>query len=108
MDIVETQFSSPAQHHLEKARSWISEHRFALALVECDAAVRIAPDWADAHFLRGTVLENLEREEAAVQAYREAVRLDPKLHGVAESLLAIETSCLLWQWGTSLEYWISA
>ena len=47
------------------------------ALLECEAALELSPNSAEAHNLRGLLLDLLDRPDEAIQAYREAVRLDP-------------------------------
>jgi tetratricopeptide (TPR) repeat protein len=49
------------------------------ALVDCEIALQLAPDFAEAHNLRGQILDALGRLDEAVAAYREALRLNPEL-----------------------------
>ncbi len=56
------------------------------ALSECEAALELSPNSAEAHNLRGLILDLLERPEEAMQAYREAVRLDPNFEEARANL----------------------
>ena len=56
------------------------------ALLECEAALELSPNSAEAHNLRGLILDLLERPEDAIQAYREAVRLDPAFEDARANL----------------------
>lgn len=60
------------------------------ALQACDAALALDPDLAEAHNLRGMLLEDLDRGSEALAAYREAVRLDPGLVEAQENLREAE------------------
>jgi Flp pilus assembly protein TadD len=51
---------------------------------------KMTPNYADAHNLRGIILEELGRKEEAVSAYREAVRVDPSFREAAENLQDLE------------------
>jgi tetratricopeptide (TPR) repeat protein len=64
------------------------EHKDALRL--CEQAIELAPDWAEAHNLRGMALEGLGRQAAAVAAYRRAVELAPDDPELRENLLGAE------------------
>jgi tetratricopeptide (TPR) repeat protein len=82
--------SAEAQQHLELAYAYEERNEFERALRECELAIQLAPDWAEAHNLQGIVLEGLERGEDAIAAYREAVRLDPAFHEARENLAEAE------------------
>ncbi|MBI5933991.1 MAG: tetratricopeptide repeat protein [Chloroflexi bacterium] len=56
------------------------------ALSECEAALELSPNSAEAHNLRGLILDLLERPDEAIQAYREAVRLDPNFEDARANL----------------------
>ena len=47
------------------------------ALVDCDKAVEIEPDYAGAHMGRGNALLRLDRPADALDSYRLAARADP-------------------------------
>ena len=69
--------AAATSRHLETAELFRREDRLDEALIECDRAVEIAPSLAQAHTLRGSVLERLGRTQEALAAYRRAVDLDP-------------------------------
>ena len=76
-----------AQSHLEQAYTHEEEGRLADALRECELAIQVAPELAEAHNLQGIVLEQLGHNERAMAAYREAVRLDPDFEEAQQNLL---------------------
>lgn len=53
------------------------------ALYDCEAALELDPKSAEAHNLRGLILDLLGNRGEAIQSYREAVRLDPQFRGCA-------------------------
>jgi len=75
------------QQHLEQAYAHEEEGRLADALRECELAIQVAPEAAEAHNLQGIVLEQLGHKERAMVAYREAVRLDPDFEEAQQNLL---------------------
>jgi len=60
------------------------------ALVECNQLIESTPDWSPAHNLRGVILEDLDREEEAIEEYREAIRIDPDNDDAKENLVYAE------------------
>jgi tetratricopeptide (TPR) repeat protein len=75
------------QHHLEQARFYYKEtEEFDKALQECEAAITLEPYLADAHNLRGMVLEELGRSLEAIGAYKKAIHLDPDFSEAEENL----------------------
>jgi len=81
-----------AQIHLVRAHELDDQQAYEKALSECDAALRLAPDFADAHNLRGVLLEELGQQQEAVTAYQEAIRLDPGFEEAKENLAAAKTT----------------
>lgn len=81
---------SEAMQYLEQAYASQEQSESEKALEECDTAIRIDPSLADAHNLRGVILEELGRRDEAVLAYHEAVRLDPSFQEAKENLQDIE------------------
>jgi tetratricopeptide (TPR) repeat protein len=77
---------SEAMQYLERAHASEEQNEFEKALEECDAAIRIDPRLADAHNLRGVILEELGRREEAVIAYSKAVHLDSGFQEARENL----------------------
>lgn len=70
---------SEAVDHLGKAYSFKAQFRFADALEECDKVIQLSPDWADPHYLKGLLLESLDRNVEALASFNLAVQLDPTL-----------------------------
>ncbi len=80
-----------ADHHLRQAHAYEEQQDYQRALAESDAAIALGQSFlADAHNLRAVVLEELGRNEDAIQAYSVALRLDPGCREVAENLLELE------------------
>ena len=61
--------------HLERAYGHRDAGELEGALQECDRAIELAPEWAEAHNLRGVVLDEMGWVEEAIAAYEEAVWL---------------------------------
>jgi Flp pilus assembly protein TadD len=81
-----------AQQHLAQAQELLDRRQeYGAALRECEAAIALAPDLAEAHNFRGLVLDALGRAGQAMAAYREAVRLAPGLIDAQRNLLEAET-----------------
>jgi tetratricopeptide (TPR) repeat protein len=66
-----------ARKLLQEAHSARQAGKLGSALRKCEAALRQAPHWAEAHRLRGTLLDDLGHHEQALVAYREAAHLRP-------------------------------
>jgi tetratricopeptide (TPR) repeat protein len=84
-------YSDPSpepQQNLERAYDYAE--KFEDALRECEIAIHLAPEWAEAHNLRGIILEELGHEEQAIAAYREAVHLDPDFQEAQQNLRELE------------------
>lgn len=79
-----------AGKHFEQASAYEEQSKFEEALKACDAAIQMIPNYADAHNLRGIVLEGLGRKEEAALAYREAVHSDPTYSEAVENLKDLE------------------
>jgi hypothetical protein len=56
------------------------------ALNDCDRAIEQQPGLAEAHNLRGLILDAMGKTDKAILAYREAVRLDPSLEDARVNL----------------------
>jgi tetratricopeptide (TPR) repeat protein len=61
-----------------------------MALKECDAAIEVDPSCADAHNLRGIVLEELGRPGEAAEAYEKAIGLEPAFDEAIRNLWELE------------------
>ena len=79
-----------ARQHFERASAYEARDDFENALQECEWAIGLAPAWAEAHNLRGIVLDAMGRKEAALAAYRQALRLDPGFEEAQENLSEAE------------------
>lgn len=80
---------SEATWHLEQAYAAEEQGDSATALGECDLSIQLDSGHAEAHNLRGIVLEELGRKEEALAAYQEAVRLDSTLADAQENLVEL-------------------
>lgn len=63
--------------YVELGRVYRLQGRLDQALIQAEQAVRLGPDLATAHNLRGVVLAEMEQYEEAIASYREAIRLEP-------------------------------
>lgn len=79
-----------AQQHLDRAYAYEDDQDLGNALRECESAIQLMPDLAEAYNLRGIVLEEMGRKEQAIAAYREAVRLAPDFQEAQENLREAE------------------
>jgi uncharacterized RDD family membrane protein YckC/regulator of sirC expression with transglutaminase-like and TPR domain len=84
-----------AGKHFDQAYAYWQKSDFENGLRECELAIRLAPDLAEAHNLRGALLEELNRREEAIAAYREATRLNPGFQEARKNLSEAETAVKL-------------
>ena len=64
----------------------------------CESALTIAPDLADAHFLKGIVLEDLGEWDDAIIAYQNVMIYDPTMKREVESAIhEIESTKKKWR-----------
>ncbi len=84
-----TGLTSPAELYVDGRVAW-ERHDFTRALLYWSRAVTVQPDNALFHYLRGTALERLGQRQAAAEAYRLTLLLDPsaRLARLAEAGLA--------------------
>jgi tetratricopeptide (TPR) repeat protein len=80
---------SEASSHLEQAYAAEARGDPQNALDECDLSLQLYSGNAEAHNLRGIVLEQLGRKEEALAAYQKAVRLDSTLADAQENLVEL-------------------
>ncbi len=73
--------------HIRAAASAVPAHRLQIAATEYQAALRLRPADADAHYALGGVWELLKRPADAEQEYRRTIQLNPA-HAAAHSALA--------------------
>lgn len=76
----------PAETHYETAAQLRESEMQERGLVSASLAAWLRPDWAEVWYLRGVLLEDLERPQEAALAYRRAVSLDPRLSEAREAL----------------------
>ncbi len=82
-----------AEEHLKKAYGYLKEGKdFEAALRECDEAVSFDDSIADAHNLRGAVLERLGRAAEAVSAYEKALSIEPGFSEAKENLEGLKSA----------------
>jgi hypothetical protein len=75
-----------AKKHFDQSYKYWEKERYEEALVECNEAIELAPDWSQAHNLRGVILEEMEKTDESIIEYREAIRLDPDNEDAKENL----------------------
>ena len=86
-------FATPslsAGAHLDLAYAYEDQGNYEPALVEVDRALQAESGLAEAHNLRGLLLEELDRTDEALAAYRMAVQIDPSFAEAAENLSSLE------------------
>ncbi len=93
-NIVKPIFDLPPEmkQHLDLAYSCKKDRAFASALRECTIALKTDPFCAEAHNLRGMILEELGRNVEAMNAYDIAARLDPDFVQAAQNLARIKVN----------------
>lgn len=69
-----------------EARSLTDEIKFARALARINYALKLQPEEARFHALRGNLLQSLRQYDAAVMAYETAARLEPDLPYVQRNI----------------------
>jgi len=74
------------QRHLEQAYAYEESGDLENGLRECELVIQLAPELAEAHNLRGIILDELGQKEEAIAAYREAVRLAPTFREARHNL----------------------
>jgi tetratricopeptide (TPR) repeat protein len=79
--------SARCQQLLDKASVAREAGKLGSALRACEAALAANPNWAEAHNMRGLVLDDMGHAEEAIAAYREAIRLNPSFDDARRNLL---------------------
>jgi serine/threonine protein kinase len=79
-----------APAYCTQAESLIEAQRFNQALDNVSISIRLVPDRAESHALKGNILQSLLRLNEAREAYQEAVRLNPLQHQAAENFQLCE------------------
>lgn len=83
-------YGEEARFHLEQANECQESGNLKQALEECDLAILIDPDLADAHNLRGIILEGLGKPRDAIRSYKKAIKLDAEFAEAKENLQDLE------------------
>lgn len=65
-----------------------TDPQLQLALSEQAQLATLRPNWAEAFALRGSILQRMERWEAAAAAYEEAIQLGERRYAIFEQLIA--------------------
>jgi tetratricopeptide (TPR) repeat protein len=78
MPLEKKELEALARLYLEKAQKMLDNGRnLKKALADCEQALEYAPESAEAHNLRGLILDVLGRTVDAIQAYQKAIRRRP-------------------------------
>lgn len=78
LDSASDQNKKLARRLFEKAQFNYNQDRgLTQALADCEQVIEYEPAFAEAHNLRGLILDALNRTDEAILEYREAMRLDP-------------------------------
>lgn len=90
-----------AQQYLEQAYADEEAGEPKEALQQCELAIELAPNLAEAHNLQGIIFEQLGKVEQAIAAYSEAIRLDPDFKEAGMNLQEVkdERKTGRWDWG---------
>jgi len=75
-----------AEKYFAQAYDYDQNSEYRKSLDACDKAIELAPDWSDAHNLRGVILENMGCLDEAISEYRAAIRLEPADEDARENL----------------------
>lgn len=85
-----------AKHHLDQAFYFYEDtDELDKALVECDGAIELDPYLAEAHNLRGILLEEIGRHTEAIRAYEKAIVVDPGLAVAKDNLSELNSELAL-------------
>lgn len=79
-----------AELHLGQAFKAYDDGRYEAALTSCILTLALDPNSAEAHNLRGLVLEELDRPDTAVEAYQQAFRLDRSFEEARENRIELQ------------------
>ena len=80
--------ATPDSHTLlaNRCQAYLKVEKYDLALLDAKSAVSLGPEWSKGHYRLGSCLLKLERCEEAVEAFREATRLDPESKEATKAL----------------------
>lgn len=83
----EAELEALAQPFLEKAKKALQNNGdLGNALVNCNQAIEYIPESANAHNLRGLILDAMGKTEQSTLTYQEALRLNPDFAEAKENL----------------------
>jgi tetratricopeptide (TPR) repeat protein len=71
--------NAPSEAYVARARALAEQDNYEAAARVMEAAIEAHPDDAWAHYWRGAMDEERGQTEEAIAAYREAIRIQPKL-----------------------------
>jgi tetratricopeptide (TPR) repeat protein len=74
----------------EKIDTLLEKKEYESGLLECESALRLAPDSAEAYNYRGLMYDYLGDPEKAIADYRHAIRLDPNFTDARENLAELQ------------------
>ena len=85
-----------AEPYLERARKAFDTGRNLFeGLDNCDQALEYLPESAEAHNLRGLLLDSLGKVKDAMEEYREALRIDPNYQDAKDNLADAEAETVI-------------
>lgn len=90
METLSPDLLKEAQAHLERAYACEETGRLEQAQRQCELAIQLDPNLAEAHNLQGIVLEQMGQTEQAIAAYCQAIRLNPNFGEAQQNLLEIQ------------------
>jgi tetratricopeptide (TPR) repeat protein len=79
-----------AKEILSSVDSYLRSGDLEKALHECERAIQLMPDLADAHNYRGVVYEEMGQPENAIINYQAAIQRDPEWDEAWENMLNVE------------------
>jgi len=89
-----SEIPAEAQEALDRAYTLEADEDLEEALRICDAILIGVPGLAEAHNLKGIILEQTGDKEEALEAYRSALKLDPNFDDAKQNLLDLEEDIL--------------
>lgn len=85
----ETDKGNRAKTHLERAHGYLQKEEFVKALHESQRAIQSIPDSAETYNQLGVILDSLGRRIEAIDAYEQALILDPALTDAQRNLAEV-------------------
>jgi tetratricopeptide (TPR) repeat protein len=81
-----------AEAYNQRAIALFKLEQYDRAAADCEAALRLNPQHFGAQTSLGQCFMKMRRERAALRAFRSALRLNPRLGGIAEAVRALENA----------------